>query len=118
MIILQSLVVVFHILVLSQIIPYSIVWAGKLKNADEMRVFETVSIIINLFIIYVFLSKASYIKTFLNEKTINILIWILGVLFSLNTIGNLFSETNFELYFFGSLTFLSAFLCFKIALSK
>jgi len=49
---LLSLVIVFHILVLLQIIPYNIAWGGRLKTVQEMYVFEIVSIALNLFLIW------------------------------------------------------------------
>jgi hypothetical protein len=53
MITLLSAVVIFHILVLIQIIPYQIVWAGRLNSIAEMQRFETISILINCFIILI-----------------------------------------------------------------
>jgi len=40
----------FHLLILLKIIPYEITWGGKLKNDNEMYVFEIISIIINSFL--------------------------------------------------------------------
>ena len=34
---------IFHLLILSQIIPFEIVWGGKLKTTEEMYVFESIS---------------------------------------------------------------------------
>ena len=114
MLALLSLVCVFHLLVITQIIPYTIVWAGKLNSLQEMLVFETVSIIVNIFLICVILSKGNYIKKLLSEKVLIIILWFFVIVFSLNTIGNLFSKTSFETLVFTPLTFISAILCFRI----
>lgn len=114
MIVLLSLVIVFHITVVTQLIPYSIVWAGRLKTTQEMYQFEAVSLSINLFIIGVLLLKGRYINHSINDKIINTLLWLFLIIFVLNTIGNLTAETMFEKIFFTPLTLLSAILLWII----
>ena len=118
MIALTTAVLLFHTLILIQIIPYSIVWAGKLNSVEEMRIFEFVSIIINSFMLITFLLKSKYIQNTFSSKILNGIIWFFFVLFGLNTIGNLFAESNFELYFFTTLTFISTLLCLRIVIEK
>ena len=96
LLVLISIAVLFHLAVLTHIIPYNIAWGGRLQNDSEMYVFESISIIINLLLIYVLLSKGQLIKSKMKPKVVNICLWIFLVLFSLNTIGNLFAQTNFE----------------------
>lgn len=91
--------IVFHLCILLKIIPYEITWGGRLKNDQEMYVFETVSIVINLFFGAILLMKGQYVKRIIPIKIINIILWVFLVLFGLNTIGNIFAETNFEKYF-------------------
>ncbi len=45
------LAIFFHFLILLKIIPYDITWGGRLKSDEEMFVFETISIIVNLFFV-------------------------------------------------------------------
>ena len=118
MICIFSLILVFHLLVLMQIIPYTIVWAGKLNSVTEMRNFESVSILLNLLMLLVILVKADYVKWRINQRILNSIMWTFVVLFSLNTIGNLFSKSTFELIVFTPLTFLMAVLCLRIVLEK
>ena len=59
---LLSLVLIFHLCVLFEIISYKIVWAGKLNSKEEMYVFEAVSILINFFLIIVLYIKFQNIK--------------------------------------------------------
>ncbi|MEO6845117.1 MAG: hypothetical protein ABI184_08090 [Ginsengibacter sp.] len=115
---LLSAVLVFHIMVLTGVIPYAIVWAGKISTAAEMRKLEVISILVNAFSIIILLLRANYIKNKLPFKILNAIIWLLVVLFSLNTIGNLFAESQFELYFFTPLTLISAILCLRIVIDK
>jgi hypothetical protein len=88
--------ILFHILILLKIIPYEITWGGKLKTDQEMYLFETFSILVNLFFIFVLLQKGVFIKPFLGKKTVSIILWIFLAIFVLNTIGNLFAKTTFE----------------------
>ena len=118
MIALTTAVLLFHTLILIQIIPYSIVWAGKLNSVEEMRIFEFVSIIINSFMLITFLLKSKYIQNTFSSKILNGIIWFFVFLFGLNTIGNLFAKSNFELYFFTTLTFISTLLCLRIVIEK
>jgi hypothetical protein len=111
-------VILFHLSVFFQIIPYTIVWAGKLNNVQEMRVFESVSLLICIFHITVLLLKGNYIKNKIPTIIINIVLWGFVALFTLNTVGNLFAKSSFELYFFTPLTFISALLSLRILLGK
>ena len=115
---LLTAVLVFHALVLTGVIPYEIVWAGKIKTAAEMRKLEVISILVNAFAIFILVLKADYIKHKVPVKILNAIIWLLAVLFSLNTIGNLFAESGFELYFFTPLTFILTVLCLRIVIEK
>lgn len=112
------LVTIFHLLVLFQIIPFNIVWGGRLKNTSEMVNFETISLLINSFIIFVVLIKGTYIKPFIPFKIINIILWFLVFIFSANTIGNLLAKTSTETIVFTPLTFILAILCSRLALEK
>jgi hypothetical protein len=111
---LLSIVILFHSLIMLRIIPYEIVWAGKLKSIEEMLVFETISILVNILMIFTFAIKANYMKGRMPMRFINGVIWFFVAVFALNTIGNLFSENWIELVFGTSLTLISALLCWRI----
>lgn len=111
---LLSAVLLFHLAVLFQLIPYQIVWAGKLESVEEMRVFESVSIVINIMLIFVLRVKANNLKNGTTNRVINGLIWIFIVLFGLNTVGNLFSKNWIELVFGTALTLISSLLLWVI----
>ena len=117
-IILLVVVLIFHVLVLTETIPYTIVWAGKIRSIEEMRRFEIISICVNFFMILIFLLRANYVQNRILTKILNGVIWLLVVIFSLNTVGNLFAKSKFELYFFTPLTFILAILCLRIVMDK
>lgn len=89
-------VTIFHLGIIVKIVPYEITWGGRLQNDMEMYVFEIISICINLFLGFVLLMKGEFIKPYFRERVTNSMLWIYLVLFVLNTIGNIFSKTNFE----------------------
>ena len=113
MLVLLVAVVLFHLTIVLKLIPYEITWGGRLKNDTEMYVFESVSILINLFLFFVLLIKGNYLTEIIPMKIANIILWIFLFLFGLNTIGNIYAETNFE-KFFTLLTLTSAVLIWII----
>lgn len=112
-----ALATLFHLFIIIKVIPYEITWGGRLKNDSEMYVFETVSIIINSLYIFILLQKGNLIRTVINNRTVTISLWIFFVIFSLNTLGNIFAKTTFE-KFFTILTFINAILLWKIIRHK
>ncbi len=109
---------IFHILVMVGLIPYSIVWGGRLKSLSQMYVFEAVSLIITLAIMSVVGMKAGYIQPFLSGKVINVILWFLAALFLLNSVGNIMSLSKVEAIVFTPLTLLSALLFYRMAIEK
>jgi len=109
-------VMLFHLSIIIKLIPYDITWGGRLKNDAEMYVFETISMVINLFLFLILLVKGKYLKEFIPLRVVDIVLWIFVVLFGLNTIGNILAKTTFE-KFFAVLTLLSSILIW-IILSK
>ena len=107
------LATIFHLLILVRVIPYEITWGGRLKTVEEMYVFETISILINSFFIFILLQKGEYIRYFWGKKTVTIVLWIFFAIFVLNTIGNVFAKTNFEKYF-AILTLINSILIWTI----
>ena len=89
-------VTLFHLAILIKIIPYEITWGGKLKNDAEMYLFESISILINLFLAYLLLIRVEYVHKLISSKVVNIILWIFLFIFGFNTIGNIFADTLFE----------------------
>ncbi len=104
---------ILHFLILLKIIPYDIAWGGRLTTDQEMYTFETVSIIISLFFIYVLAQKGNFVKAVFSDKTLSVILWIFFGLFVLNTIGNIFAQTTFEKWF-ALVTLINALLLWRI----
>lgn len=109
-------VCLFHIAVIAGWIPYEIVWGGKFRSREEAIPFEVVSVIINAIMIWILLQRTTFVATLISFKWIRILTWCMALLFALNTLGNLFSENEFEKLVFSPLTALFSILCARIAL--
>ncbi|PIB35918.1 hypothetical protein BFP72_11200 [Reichenbachiella sp. 5M10] len=109
-----GIVLILHVLILTGQIPYDKVWAGKLHSVEEMKSFETFSILLNVFMLSVLYIKYRQLAKGVKNKVIDILIWIFSAFFALNTVGNLFSKSLIELILGTFLTLTSAILCFVI----
>lgn len=112
-----AVVMLFHLTIIFKIIPYDIAWGGRLQSDSEMYVFETISIFVNLFLALVVLMKGGYVKTVINMKIIDIILWAFVVIFILNTIGNILAKTIIEKSF-AALTLGSAILIWIILRKK
>jgi len=112
-----AIVIAFHISISVKLIPYDITWGGRIKSDNEMYVFESISILINVLVIFALLLKGNYIKLNINAKIVNAVLWFFFMVFILNTIGNLFAATVFE-KLFSILTLLLAALIRNILKRK
>jgi hypothetical protein len=112
--------IAFHLLVLAGIVPYSIVWGGRINSTAQLVMLEAFSIAVMLIVIVVIASKGGYLRTnsLRLNKLASLLLWLLVLLFALNTIGNLFAKTLFEMIVFTPLTLTSSILCARIAIEK
>jgi hypothetical protein len=96
LIVIYSIITVFHSCILLKIIPYDITWGGRLQTDQEMYVFETASITINLFLIWILSMKGDFVTYKFPVKVIRVILWIFVVVFALNTVGNIFAKTLLE----------------------
>lgn len=92
-------VILFHLCIITKIVPYDIAWGGRLTNDTEMYVFETISILINAFLSWVLLMKGNFVTYKFSNQVVHVILWIFFALFILNTIGNIFAKTLFEKQF-------------------
>ena len=113
-----GIVLIFHFLILTNQIPYEKVWAGKLNSIEEMKSFETISILLNIFMLTILIVKYKQLKRKIKNKAIDILIWAFTIFFALNTLGNLLAKSTTELILGTFITLTSFILCFIIAKKK
>jgi len=103
-------VILFHLSIITKVVPYDITWGGRLSNDTEMYVFETTSILINLFLSWTLLMKGNFVKYKFPNQVVNGILWIFFGIFILNTIGNVFAKTFFEQQF----AYLTGFFSFLL----
>ena len=115
---LGSLSLLFHFFILLQIIPFSIVWGGRLHKLSEMYMFEAVSVFINLLMLSVVAVKAKYVNINFGGRLVNALLFLFSGFFILNTIGNLASNSSIEAILFTPITVILSVLFYRIGIEK
>lgn len=118
LLILLSLFLLMHFIILIKILPYNLVWGGRLKTDKEMYRFELFSILINALFIIVVLVQANLWSIDIPKKIITFLLWLMTGLFLLNTFGNAISKNKLEQRLFTPLTLLLAVLSLCLALAN
>lgn len=115
LLILLSLFLLLHIAILLKIIPYNLVWGGRLKSDKEMYRFEIFSILVNSLILMIILVHGNYLKMDIPGNIIRYALWLMTGLFVLNTLGNITSKNKLEQKFFTPVTILLAVFSFILA---
>jgi hypothetical protein len=116
LLIILGLLIIFHILIVVGIVPYNIVWAGKIKSKKELLLMESISLFISVMAMIIVGSKTKNLIFIEDPTIVNIGMWILLALFIFNTIGNLTAKSPIEKYGFGTLTILISFLVLRIVI--
>jgi hypothetical protein len=118
LILIFSATIFFHMLVLLRVIPFQMVWGGRLKDENQMVSYETFSLMIAATMLFVVLLQAGLIKAKISYIILRVLLWLMTALFILNTLGNLFSTNKWERLIFTPVTLILAILCFRLAMVK
>jgi hypothetical protein len=112
-----SLFLLFHLAVLFKIIPYRLIWGGRLKSDREMYRFEIVSLFMNALLGCIVLIETRLVEIDISPKIIAFLLWLMALLFLLNTVGNAMSKNKFEKMIFTPITVLLTIFSVILALS-
>jgi hypothetical protein len=110
------LVMIFHVLVLLGIMPFDIVWGGRLKSKDEMIPFEITSIALNSVMLGIVMMQAGFLKVNVKPIVLKVAFWCMFVLFAINTVGNIFSNNELERLIFTPLTLLLSVFSLRLAI--
>jgi hypothetical protein len=82
---------IFHILVLTKIVPSNIVWGGRSSNsASNIIALELIALLVTLIFILIVALKAGYLKISKLKKVATVGIWIMAGFFLLNMAGKWF----------------------------
>src|SRR4051812_34308550 len=90
--IILSLIIIFHLLVISRIIPFDLVWGGNIPDKNKLWLMESISIAINLLMLLFVCAYSGIIRMKINSIVIKVGFWIMFALFVLNTLGNILSK--------------------------
>ena len=115
--IIYSLSIVFHLLVIIKIIPYKMVWGGRLKSDIDMYKFEAVSLTVNLLFLFILLVQSNYVALSIPSPILTYAFWGMAALFLLNTAGNLLSKNRMEQMIFTPITILLTLFSIILAMN-
>ena len=113
-----SLTIVFHVLVVLGVVPFQIVWGGRLQDRSQMLAFEAVSMGINLLMLAIVCVRAGVIRINVHPTLTRVIFWAMFGLFLLNTVGNIFSNNSLERIIFTPLTLILSIFCLRVAVSR
>lgn len=116
LLILLSLFLILHFIIIMKIIPYSLVWGGRLKSDKEMYRFEIFSVLMNILFIFVILLQANMVEIDFPKKIISYNLWLMTGLFLLNTAGNVTSKNKIEQMLIAPITILLSIFSLILAL--
>ena len=109
---------IFHLLVILQILPSNIVWGGQIEDSSSVIYFEIIAAIITAFFILIAIAKTGYIKKYLLIKITNVCIWLMVIFFSLSIIMNLSAKSNLEKLIFTPLSLIMALCSVRLIINK
>ncbi|HZW70376.1 MAG TPA: hypothetical protein VFF57_05845 [Hanamia sp.] len=115
---LLSAIMLFHVLVIINVIPYEIIWGGRIRNRRELINLELISIIVNAIMIFVLLIRTGMVGFSITRRWMRLLFWIMFAFFLLNTLGNLVSLNQVEKFIFTPITLFLSFCSLRLALAK
>ncbi len=112
-----TLAMLFHLLVLLGIVPADIVWGGRLQSRNELIQMESISLLLLAFMAVIVSMKARWILPKF-YKIADYLVWLIPLLFFLNTLGNTQALNVTERIIFTPITFILTLISLRIALEK
>ena len=113
-----TLTLLFHALIISGVIPYTIVWGGRIASESQMRMMEAISVVINVLMLSVVAVRAGVLRVVVHPVLLKVALWLMTGLFLLNTLGNLLSKSVVEKLIFTPVTLVLALLCVRLALGN
>lgn len=113
-----TVVLIFHGLVIFEVIPYKYVWGGRLKSVEQMYIFQAFSVFLNVLILIVVLIRGEYIQPHMPISTTIGFSWFFVVLFSLSTIGNISSLDSLESKLFTPVAIMLGILFLRLAIKE
>ena len=117
MMVFLSVSTVFHVLILSGVIPYKLVFSGLLDTELQMFMYAISTIAALIVVICVISIKGGYMKPFVSKAALNAILWLLVAIFIVGAAGILWSKTTLEMILFTPPALISAILCYRMTLN-
>ena len=117
MMVFLSISVLFHLLILSGVIPYKLVYSGLLDTELQMVMYAVSTIMALIAVICVISVRGGYMKPFVSKQALNATLWLLIAIFIVGAAGILFSKTTLEMILFTPPALISAILCYRLTLN-
>lgn len=117
-----GLLILFHTSVILGIavfdyVPTDFLWGGRMETKEQLLAFEFISLLIIVLCLFIVLVRSERIRIPTLMGVAKVGLWVLFVLFFINTVGNLMAKTTFE-KFFALVTALLAMLCLRMAIES
>ena len=106
----------YHALIMTQIVDYKNAWGGRLESTDQMIRFELVSITIQFVFAAIIYVKISATPAGTPYKIAKGFVFLIALIFLINTAGNIMAIQLFERIVFTPLTLLASIASFRIAI--
>ena len=115
---LLCILLIVHLLILVQLLPYEHFWGGRLTNLEEMYVFESGAVVVTLLMLATFYAQYRLLQEGKSNKVLRVLIWIFFAYYLLNTLGNLMAVSIWEKILGTAFTLSMAGLTWKVLRGK
>jgi archaellum biogenesis protein FlaJ (TadC family) len=112
---LMTLIIIYHVLILTGVLPQEAVWGNRINDSEKLIQMEYLAIVIMMIFISIIILKLKYKNHF---KVINILLWIVFSFSVLNIIGNILSGSQLEKIIFIPVTIIQSLLLLRIGVEK
>jgi hypothetical protein len=113
-----SAFLVLHVLTMLGVLPFSMIWGGRLKTRADMLRLESFSLGFTVLLLVITAIRAGYIRIHIHPTVLRVAFGLMSLLFLLNTLGNATSQSRFEQLLFTPLTIILAICSMRLALYK
>lgn len=101
-----AMALVLHILVLVRVVPYQMVWGGRIDSLQALYIAESISLTLNGIILTMVLGFLQKLPFRFSPIAYRAGFTLISVLFGINTVGNLLSHNSIERALFTPITVL------------
>ena len=108
--------IVFHLLVISGLVPPEIVWGGQLEGAESILPLEILAITLTAMFLGVTALRTGSIGNMSDSRWVWLAVWLMAIYFLINTLGNLASGVSAENFIFAPISLAAAILALRLAI--